>query len=99
MPVKYSVKNKKNISLLEFVIEGGVLGIDELPESVKNAPVINTTKGLCISGRGPIWLYGALLHKYHPTPFLAVYEPRRGTCIIVATHDKKYRIGQEIPIE
>lgn len=99
MPVKYEVKNlKDDLVMLDFSIEGGVLGVEELEQAVNTAPEVPGTKGVCISGRGPMWLYGALVHKYHYTKYVAVYEPRMNACIVVETHVKNRRIGEVIPL-
>jgi CRISPR-associated Csx3 family protein len=40
--------------------------------------------GLILSGRGPIWLYGHLLHEAHPFAWAAVHDPRLGGAVVVA---------------
>jgi len=96
--VIYSTREREDLTLVEFNIEGGVLDVSELEEAIRTAPAVNWTKGVCISGRGPVWLYAALTHKYHPAPFIATYEPRMNSCIVVASHTPKYRIGDVIPL-
>ncbi|MDX2098388.1 MAG: CRISPR-associated ring nuclease Crn3/Csx3 [Leptolyngbyaceae cyanobacterium bins.59] len=59
---------------------------------------IDTTKGVVIFGRGPIWLYSYLVHELHPTAWVACYDPRLGA-VVVSTHSRLARIGQVIPIE
>jgi CRISPR-associated protein Csx3 len=63
------------------------LGAIELP------PGIDTRVGVAIDGRGPIWLYGYLIHELHPTAWVACNDPRIGA-IVVATHTKGVRVGQ-----
>lgn len=58
---------------------------------------IDTTGGVVISGRAPIWLYSYLVHELHPTAWVACYDPRLGA-VVVATHSRLARIGQVIPI-
>ena len=101
MPIEYTIKKfkDKDMILIEFNIPGGVLDIKELEDVVNSAPEVEGDKGICISGRGPIWLYGALLHKYHYAKWLATYEPRKNACVVVASHDKSKRIGDLIPLE
>jgi len=55
-------------------------------------------KGVVLSGRGPIWLFGYLTHFYHPTLFVAIYDPRLKSAIIVETHSLKYKIGDIISL-
>ena len=99
MPVKFTVRKvKPDMQIVEFQIEGGVLDVTELPGAIEKAPEVDYTKGVCISGRGPIWLHVALSHKYHPTPFIANYDPRLGGCVVTSTHTKKRRIGEVIEV-
>lgn len=58
---------------------------------------IDTTGGVVISGRAPIWLYAYLTHELHPTAWVACYDPRLGA-VVVATHSLQVCIGQVIPI-
>ncbi|MBK1986917.1 CRISPR-associated protein Csx3 [Sphaerospermopsis aphanizomenoides BCCUSP55] len=58
---------------------------------------IDTTGGVVISGRAPIWLYGYLIHELHPTAWVACYDPRMGA-VVVATHTRLVHIGQVIKI-
>ncbi|MGI0485041.1 CRISPR-associated ring nuclease Crn3/Csx3 [Pantanalinema rosaneae CENA516] len=60
-------------------------------------PGIDTTKGVIISGRAPIWLYSYLVHECHPTAWVACFDPRLGA-IVVSTHSRQTTIGQVIPI-
>jgi CRISPR-associated protein Csx3 len=70
------------------------------PQDLKNLQLpggIDTTGGVVISGRAPIWLYGYLIHELHPTAWVGCYDPRIGA-IIVATHTRLVHIGQVIKI-
>lgn len=70
------------------------------PEILKDlkSPNVNATKGIILSGRGPIWLYCYLTHYYHPTKFIATFDPRLGGAVIVETHSKEYNIGELIKL-
>ena len=66
------------------------------PDSIK----LNfASKGIILSGRGPIWLYGFLIHFYHPTKFVATYDPRLAGAVVVESHSIDYKAGDVIPIE
>ena len=56
-------------------------------------PQVEPTKGVIISGRGPIWLYCNLTHFYHPVKFVATHDPRLGGAVIVQSHNKEYKVG------
>jgi len=57
----------------------------------------DTSKGVILFGRGPIWLYAFLTHLCHKFPFVGIFDPRIGA-IIIETHKKNsYEIGDVIP--
>jgi CRISPR-associated protein Csx3 len=56
-------------------------------------PGIDTTVGVVITGRGPIWLYTYLVHELHPTAWVACYDPRLGA-VVVTTHSRRCRWGK-----
>ncbi|ARV63126.1 CRISPR-associated protein Csx3 [Nostocales cyanobacterium HT-58-2] len=60
---------------------------------------IDTTCGVVISGRAPIWLHGYLMYELHPTAWVAYYEPRMYSAIVAATQTRQVKIGQVIPLE
>jgi len=62
-------------------------------------PKIDATKGVILSGRGPIWLYCYLMHHYHPTKFIATYDPRLNGAVIVESHTSEYRQGDLIKVD
>ena len=64
-------------------------------QTLQLPPGINTTIGVVISGRAPMWLYGFLIHELHPTAWVAVFDPRLGA-VVVATHSRVAKIGQVI---
>lgn len=60
---------------------------------------IDTTAGVVITGRGPVWLYTYLVHELHPTVWVACYDPRLGGAVVVTTHSQQAQIGQVIPLK
>jgi CRISPR-associated protein Csx3 len=59
---------------------------------------IDTTGGVVINGRAPIWLYAHLVHELHPTAWVACYDPRLGGGVVVATHSRQTTVGQVVPM-
>jgi len=52
-----------------------------------------------ITGRGPIWLYSAIVHIVaHLTKAVAVYDAINNTYVIVVSHHPKYRIGERLAL-
>lgn len=70
------------------------------PQDIKNLELpsgIDTTGGVVISGRAPMWLYSYLTHELHPTAWVACYDPRLGAVVSVTNSPQIY-IGQVIPV-
>jgi len=42
--------------------------------------------GVVFSGRGPIWLYGHLVHLAHPHAWIAVHDPRLNGAVVICRH-------------
>ena len=78
--MKFEVKGDV-VQVVEFMIEGGILKPHELRSL--SPPVVDRSKPIVLSGRGPQWLYSYLVHHYHPCKVLATYEPRLGKGIII----------------
>lgn len=90
MSIKFIIKESEKWNLLHFELDNP-LSPREL--QLITPPVLNGTKGIILSGRGPIWLYCFLVHYYHPTKFIATYDPREGGAVIVESHTTEYKIG------
>jgi len=101
-PVFFKVKvfgipdSEPEFSILDFEVTGGVLSPEDL--FVVHLPNLDRRKGVVISGRGPIWLYGYLVHECHPHPWVGLFDPRLGGAVVVETHVKDVNVGQVIPI-
>lgn len=70
------------------------------PQDLKNLELpsgIDTTGGMVISGRAPMWVYSYLTHELHPTAWVACYDPRLGA-VVSATNSSQVYIGQVIPV-
>ena len=85
-----------NCQLLTVELKTGdrIISPEDLIE-LELPPGIDTTQGVIISGRGPIWLYGYLIHELHPTAWVACHDPRLGA-VVVATHSRQTHVGQVI---
>lgn len=93
--IKFNIKEFDKWNLLEFELENPLTPKDL--KSIKPPNILG--KGIILSGRGPIWLYCFLTHYYHPTKFIATYDPREGGAIIVESHTEEYKIGDLVKIE
>lgn len=95
MGVEFKVQ-AGDVTLVSFVIPSGVLNPEELPEVLANAPYVDATKGVIISGRGPIWLFVALAHFYHYCVWVATHDPRLGGAVVVVSHVSRVKVGEVI---
>ncbi|KKG75811.1 hypothetical protein DU74_06760 [Methanosarcina mazei] len=91
--MKFTSKEEKEFTLISFEM-GDVLVPEDL--IALTPPNVNGAKGVVLSGRGPIWLFCFLTHFYHPTKFIATYDPRLGGAVIVERHAPGYEIGSVI---
>jgi CRISPR-associated protein Csx3 len=87
-------------SLLEFTIGGdGNLAPSELLTVVRQIDgCIDGTKGVVISGKGPVWLFGALIHHLHVTRWAATFDPRLGAVVVSSHHPQAPKPGTVLPI-
>jgi len=91
--IKFNVFDKGEYAIVEFELSEPIT-----PEELKSIKPPNIVgKGVVLSGRGPIWLYGFLIHYYHPATFIATYDPRIGA-VIVESHTPKHKVGDVINI-
>jgi CRISPR-associated protein Csx3 len=95
----FNIKQNNNFVLIEFELSREINPSD-LKHILPPDPVKNkfSAKGVVLSGRGPIWLYGYLIHFYHPTKFVAVYDPRLDAAVVVESHTEEVKVGDLISI-
>jgi len=97
--IKYDVKEVSDkIALVSFELTSGVITPAELPEAIKRLPQVEPGVGIILSGRGPIWLFAAMVHEYHCTPFVACYDPRLSGGIVAESHTPDVKVGDIIPV-
>lgn len=99
--ITFTYTENEQYVLIEFELESATITPDVLqnlqpPDAVKAG---FAHKGIILSGRGPIWLYAFLVHFYHPTKMVAVFDPRLNGAVVVATHSPDFQDGQIIPKE
>lgn len=80
-------------TLIEIDLEGGIATPEMLREM--NLPAVDNKKGVVLSGKGPIWVYGYLIHEYHATAWAATHDPRLGY-VVCSTHSPQRKIGEVI---
>ena len=86
-------------TLLEFEIGGdGNLDPASLPDVIDLIPPVDGAKGVIISGRGPVWLFGVLLHHLHVTRWSATFDPRQGAVVVANHHKDAPSVGSVLPL-
>jgi len=91
---------KEELTLIEFSLSRELKPEDlrniNPPDAVKNK---FSSSFIILSGRGPIWLYGFLIHFYHPTKGIGVFDPRLDGAVVVSSHDPQRKVGDLIKWE
>ena len=94
--MKFKVIEGKDYTIVHFELEGSIA--PNILQEIK-PPKVDGAKGVVLSGRGPIWLYCYLVHHYHPTKFIATFDPRIEGAIIVESHSQDYKVGEVIRVK
>lgn len=98
--IEFRVKTRSGFALVEFELKREIAPADlkniKPPDPVKEKI---SSHVIIISGRGPIWLYGYLIHFYHPTKAVAVFDPRLSGAVVVESHSTEFQIGDLIKEE
>jgi CRISPR-associated protein Csx3 len=66
-----------------------VLAPAQLPEllrATEAAVPAAGTEPVVVSGRLPVWAFAALVHTYHPRPWVGTFDPRLGGAVVVQRH-------------
>lgn len=91
---------------LHFVISSadGLMEPSDLPALLLPTTLI-WSQGVVIEGKGPIWLYGFLVHACHPAAWVACFDPRLGDAVpqsggavVVSTHSRQVTVGEVLKL-
>ena len=97
----FTKKLERDYLLLSFELNEGIITPETLKSLQPPDPVTENFAhlGVVLSGKGPIWLYGYLVHFYHPTRWVATYDPRLQGAVVVESHTPDVQVGDIIPIK
>lgn len=95
----YQVTETANFTLVEVKMPPTPIRPEDINRYLVEAPEVDMTKGVIISGRMPIWLACSLVHHYHPALWVATFDPRLGGGIVVMTHIPDVSVGSIIPLK
>jgi CRISPR-associated protein Csx3 len=96
--IEFEIKKVSNeVVMIHFILKRE-LEPEDLKKISPPDPIKNnfSDKTIILSGRGPIWLYGFLIHYYHPVKAISIFDPRYNAAIIIESHFKKYKVGDII---
>ncbi len=97
--INFKVSEQKTYVVVEFEIN--TISPEDLKSIAPPDPVAGNFahKGVILSGRGPIWLYGFLIHYYHPTLWVATFDPRLQGAVVVESHTSDMKVGEVVSME
>ena len=84
--------------IIESESEDGIFIVEELKNINPNSPCQRFNKGIVLSGRAPIWVYAALVHYFHPAAWVATYDPRLNSAVVVMSHTRGVSPGDILPV-
>ena len=97
--LKYNIKRLDKIVVFEFELsrnlEPSDLSTIKLPDPAREnmGPFL-----VVLSGKGPIWLYGLMVHHFHPCKAIAIFDPRFDGGIVIESHSPEFKIGEVVKI-
>jgi len=94
-PVVFRLEKQGELQVLNFEIPGGVIEPSDLQRIAVPRGEIDPSRPVVISGRGPSWLYGFLVHELHYARILATFEPRVNKGVVVEAPSKEL-IGKAV---
>lgn len=87
MAIVFKTTNRSDYSVLHFETGSVPLDPDVLRDlSPPEGLLKRRSLGLVLSGRGPVWLFGWLVHWAHPFAWVATFDPRLGGAVVVTRH-------------
>lgn len=97
--IPHSTQDALPYQHLQFQIttEDGVIEPQDL-KGLKLPEGVQWNQGIAIEGKGPIWLYGYLVHECHPSTWVGCYDPRLGI-VVVSSHTHAVKVGSVLPVQ
>ncbi|HEY9598457.1 MAG TPA: CRISPR-associated ring nuclease Crn3/Csx3 [Cyanophyceae cyanobacterium] len=95
--------DRVDFTLIEIILPNEICEPSDLKE-LELPDGLDTTKGLVLSGRAPIWLFGYLIHQAHVFKWVGTFDPRlevdgvKGAAVVVESHGGDWRAGDIVPV-
>jgi CRISPR-associated Csx3 family protein len=89
--------------IIDVILSRGLIEPRELPallRAVEAHVPAGGTEGVVLSGRLPVWAFAALVHFFHPRPWVATFDPRLEGGVVVMSHDPSGpAVGDVVPTD
>ncbi|RMD64812.1 CRISPR-associated protein Csx3 [Candidatus Parcubacteria bacterium] len=92
--MQFTTETRSDFTIISFELDGP---IEPSQLSQIDLPKVDLKKGVVLSGRGPVWLYAALVHELHPAAWVATHDPRLGA-VVVMSHTPGRKLGEVIEL-
>lgn len=84
---------------VDITLSSGVISPDDIQNLIRSIPVDDGgAEGVILSGRMPVWAFAALVHHFHPRPFVATFDPRFRGGVVVFSHLDNVSVGDVVDI-
>ena len=101
--IELRASDRPEFTLLEIILPNEVCE----PQDLKGLELpggLDTTKGIVLSGRAPVWLFAALVHQAHIFKWVGTFDPRiekdgvKGAAVVVESHGGNLRAGDIVAV-
>lgn len=90
---------------IQLTAPGGIIEPNDL-KGLELPDGMVWSQGVVIEGKGPIWLYGYLVHECHPAAWVGCFDPRLGEAtpqsggaVVVSTHSRAVEVGEVLFVD
>ena len=88
------------VKMIDITLTKGVISPQDLSALLQALPVpAGGEEGIVISGRMPVWAFAAIIHHFHPRPWVGTFDPRLGGAVVVASHTASMTVGSVVPVD
>lgn len=100
--IELKASDRATFTLIEIILPNEVCE----PADLKGLelPECDTTRGVVLSGRAPVWLFACLVHQAHIYKWVGTFDPRlevdgvKGCAVVVESHGGELRAGDIVPV-
>ena len=97
--IPHETKDGSAYQHLQIILAGDGIIVPSDLKGLKLPPGIEWSQGVVLEGRGPIWLYGYLIHECHAAIWVGCYDPRLSGAVIVESHARSMSVGDIVKLD